>query len=275
MCEQNMKASQELRRLLESIDRKSYPAYKSAQGAYNFGDYVLSIDHVQGDPFASPSKLSVFISHQKAGYPAELFDAPHKKQAFEDYLVRQFYQESARYNFKAKGSGKSGLIAISHPGPEILSRTACECSAQGIALRFEVGFPASGRTIQAGELIRILFEFLPKCVRQVLVFKNRPAGEVQAVALLAEDQYFIRQELKRLGLVSFVADGSVLPRESGVSSRPMKRSLSFAGVPKGNAAAPKPQNPDGNGDPKRNHSDCGRRLSREIHAFKGVRGGSI
>ena len=64
MCEQNMKASQELRRLLESIDRKSYPAYKSAQGAYNFGDYVLSIDHVQGDPFASPSKLSVFISHQ-------------------------------------------------------------------------------------------------------------------------------------------------------------------------------------------------------------------
>jgi len=227
VCEQNMKASQELRRLLESIDRKSYPAYKSAQGAYNFGDYVLSIDHVQGDPFASPSKLSVFISHQKAGYPAELFDAPHKKQAFEDYLVRQFYQESARYNFKAKGSGKSGLIAISHPGPEILSRTACECSAQGIALRFEVGFPASGRTIQAGELIRILFEFLPKCVRQVLVFKNRPAGEVQAVALLAEDQYFIRQELKRLGLVSFVADGSVLPRESGVSSRPMKGSVAF------------------------------------------------
>ena len=52
-----MKSSNELKRLLESIDRKSYPAYKSAQGIYDFGDYQLCIDHVQGDPFASPSKL--------------------------------------------------------------------------------------------------------------------------------------------------------------------------------------------------------------------------
>ena len=45
-----MKNAQQLRGLLESIDRKSYPAYKSAQGAYDFTDYVLSIDHVQGTP---------------------------------------------------------------------------------------------------------------------------------------------------------------------------------------------------------------------------------
>ena len=83
----SMKSSNELKRLLESIDRKSYPAYKSAQGIYDFGDYQLCIDHVQGDPFASPSKLSIFITHQKAGYPKTLFDAPHKKRAFEDDLV--------------------------------------------------------------------------------------------------------------------------------------------------------------------------------------------
>ena len=56
-----MKSAQDLRRLLESIDRKGYPAYKDTRGSYDFTDYVLSIDHVQGDPFASPSKLSVFI----------------------------------------------------------------------------------------------------------------------------------------------------------------------------------------------------------------------
>lgn len=223
-----MKSSNELRRLLESIDRKSYPAYKSAQGIYDFGDYHLSIDHVQGDPFASPSKLSIFISHQKAGYPKTLFDAPHKKRAFEDDLVRQFCKETARYNFKAKGSGKSGLISISCPGPEILERTACECCLDGIWIRLEAGFPANGRTINSGELIRILFDFLPRCVKQVLFYKNRPAHEPEAVAELAEDQYFIRQELKRLGLVSFVADGAILPRESGISSRPMKNSIPFS-----------------------------------------------
>ena len=82
-----MKSAQDLRRLLESIDRKGYPAYKDTRGSYDFTDYVLSIDHVQGDPFASPSKLSVFIPLQRAAYPSGYFDAPHKQTALEDYLV--------------------------------------------------------------------------------------------------------------------------------------------------------------------------------------------
>ena len=45
-----MKSSNELRTLLRSIDHKSYPAYKSLAGTYQFGSYLLSIDHVQGDP---------------------------------------------------------------------------------------------------------------------------------------------------------------------------------------------------------------------------------
>ena len=87
------KSAPDLRKLLESIDRRSYPAYKDARGSYDFSDYVLTIDHVQGDPFASPSKLSIFIPHQKAGYPSDSFDTPWKQTALEDYLVRQFYQE--------------------------------------------------------------------------------------------------------------------------------------------------------------------------------------
>ncbi len=222
-----MKSSEDLRRLLTSIDRKSYPAYKSAQGVYDFGSYILSIDHVQGDPFASPSRVSVQVSHAKAGFPSALFDQPWKKTAFEDDLVRQFGREIAQFNFKAKGSGKSGLIAISTPGPEILSRTACECGRSGIAIRFQIGFPAFGRTINSGELIRILFDFLPRCVRNVLFASPQNKKRLQAVADLAEDQQFIRQELDRLGLVSFVADGSILARESGISSRPMRSCVPF------------------------------------------------
>ena len=85
-----MQTSTDLKNLLKRIDHRGYPAYKDTKGMYRFPGYVLSIDHVQGDPFASPSKLSIFISHQKAGYPKTLFDAPHKKRAFEDDLVRRF-----------------------------------------------------------------------------------------------------------------------------------------------------------------------------------------
>ena len=55
-----MNNSEELRQQLHSINRKSYPAYKALKGVYHFGNYLLSIDHVQGDPFASPSHVSVF-----------------------------------------------------------------------------------------------------------------------------------------------------------------------------------------------------------------------
>lgn len=222
-----MNQSQDLKRLLESVDHKSYPAYKSAQGSYDFRDYILSIDHVQGDPFASPSKVSVFVPRKINAFPSEYSDRPWKKTALEDYLLRCFSQEISRFNFKAKGSGKSGLISTSRPGQEVLERTACEYTDSGITARFEVGFPAFGRTINSGELIKILFDFLPGCVRNVFIYKNRDPKQVRSVIELAEDQEFIRNELKRLNLVSFAADGSVLPRETGISDRPMKGSVPF------------------------------------------------
>lgn len=64
-----MKQSEELRELLHSIHRKSYPAYKGLKGIYDFRTYRLSIDHVQGDPFASPSSISVRIWRERAGFP--------------------------------------------------------------------------------------------------------------------------------------------------------------------------------------------------------------
>ena len=38
-----MNHSQDLKRLLESIDHKGYPAYKAVQGSYDFKDYILTL----------------------------------------------------------------------------------------------------------------------------------------------------------------------------------------------------------------------------------------
>lgn len=51
-----MQTSNDLKNLLSRIDRKGYPAYKDTRGSYRFPGYVLSIDHVQGDPFAAPPR---------------------------------------------------------------------------------------------------------------------------------------------------------------------------------------------------------------------------
>ncbi len=222
-----MKTSAELRTLLRSIDHKSYPAYKSLAGAYQFGTYVLAIDHVQGDPFASPSSVHVEIPAQTAGFPAEFFKKDCGRIALQDYLTRQFSRQVEAYNFKAKGSGKSGLISTARCGQEVLERSACEIAGGKVTARFYVGFPAFGRTIDAGGLEKILFDFLPKCVENSFLYKRLDPARVKAAVFLAEDQQAMREILKKEGLAAFVANGSILPRKSGVSDLPMKDSVLF------------------------------------------------
>ena len=222
-----MQQSTDLQNMLHSIHRKSYPAYKSLKGAYQFGHYILSVDHVQGDPFASPSHISIRVSHKTAGFPEEYLQNPVTKITLCDYLTRQFEQQINRFSFRAKGSGKSGLISVSHCGQEVLERSACEITDKDIIARFFIGFPANGRTINAPELKKILFDFLPICVQKAFLYKNLNAKKLEEAIFLAEDQAYIRKQLKKEGLAAFVADGSVLPRESGISSRPMKDSIPF------------------------------------------------
>ena len=222
-----MQTSSQLQELLRSINRKSYPAYKSLRGIYQFPGYLLSIDHVQGDPFASPSHISVKISHKTAGFPAEYYKDSLTRITLADYLTRQFEQHVNRFTFRAKGSGKSGLISVSHCGQQVLVRTACEITDQGIISRFFIGFPANGRTINAGELEKILFEFLPVCVQKSFYYKNLNGKDLENSIFLAEDQAYIRDFLAQNNLAAFVCDGAVLPRESGVSQRPMRDCVPF------------------------------------------------
>ena len=222
-----MQASAQLKELLHSINRKSYPAYKSLRGAYQFDRYILSIDHVQGDPFASPSHISVKLSHRDTGFPAEYYKDSLTRITLGDFLNRQFEQQVNRYTFRAKGSGKSGLISVSHCGQEVLARTACEITEKGITARFFIGFPANGRTINSPELEKILFDFLPVCIHKAFFYRNLDPEALRKAICLTEDQAFIRQELKKRSLAAFVSDGAILPRESGISSRPMKNSIPF------------------------------------------------
>lgn len=219
---------QQLIKTLREIDNKSYPLYKQLKGSYDMTGFILNIEHVQGDPFASPSMVSVEIPSVKAAFPRDLYDNEEKKVALEDQLLRLFAGELRKYSFKAKGSGKSGFMGAIMPGPEVLKRTGCEISGKGAVLvRFEVGFPANGRRINSRELEKMLVQFVPEAVSCTLYYDRSKEKQFKQIAELAEDQEFIRGELKKRNLVAFVANGAILPRESGVSSRPMKQAVAF------------------------------------------------
>lgn len=223
-----MNTAQQLKSNIQGMNHKSYPAYKALTGRYQFDNYILGIDHVQGDPFASPSKVHLEIGGKAAGFPAHLYDTTPKRIALQDYLTRKFGQALKRVSKKAGGSGKSGIICISQCGQEILERSCCEIALDGgLYFRLEIGFPANGRSINAPELIKILFDFLPECIHKSLFCHALSIKDLEQVAALCEDQQFIRQELKRLHLSAFIANGSILPRMSGVSALPLKDAVPF------------------------------------------------
>lgn len=234
--------------MLQDRDRRGYPAYKDLRGSYEFGDFVLSIDHVQGDPFASPTKASAFMAHEDACFPPEwlgidgrddadgdagLMDsapARRRRRALEDFIVRRLGCELGRRNSRGAGSGKSGLLSTSRPGPEVLERTACEIAPDGIIVRLEVGLPAHGRSIDGHAAERVLCELVPAAIRATLSFRDydgRSARAAREAVELSDDQLFVRGELARRGLVAFVAEGSILPRASGVSQQPLRGALPF------------------------------------------------
>lgn len=218
----------QFRTSIRGMDHKGYPAYKSLKGTYQFKNYQLEILHVQGDPFASPSSVAVKINGRNAAFPKEYYQQKHRRIAMEDYLLRNFSTALDIGSHRAKGSGKSGMIAASHPGQEILERTGCRVSQDGSVLfRFVVGFPARGRTIDAREMEKIFFDILPPVVEQCGFYATCDKERIEETIALADDQYEIRRQLVQKGLVAFVADGSVLPRESGISERPMKDAIAF------------------------------------------------
>lgn len=222
-----MKSSEELRRQLRQIDHKGYKAYKILEGEYEFGAYRLCIDHMQGDPFATPSRVRIVYKNQK-NIPDELFREKHRKTAIEDTLLRRLHRSICSVvKGQRRGSGKSGMVTTCRAGQEILERSAMHITSTVVEARIEIGFPAFGRTIAAGELETLLFDVLPEVAERTFRAKPQLMEELKKAAYLADDQRFIRQELPRLGLAAFVADGAILPRESGISQKKMEGAVPF------------------------------------------------
>ncbi|MGD9076983.1 MAG: ABC-ATPase domain-containing protein, partial [Desulfobacteraceae bacterium] len=177
-----MNSVEELRRTFSRIDGRGYKAYKDLEGAYDFGQFSLHVDHVQGDPFAAPSKVRVRVPMSRAALPPSLFPNKVRQMAFEDFLARKVQRAIYRVSERVRGSGKSGLIDIDAGGQEVLERTACKVTSDWVEARIYVGLPAAGRRILGRQAEKILCDQIPKITEQGLVWQNLSHEQAKAFA---------------------------------------------------------------------------------------------
>ncbi|MBN2800934.1 MAG: ABC-ATPase domain-containing protein [Deltaproteobacteria bacterium] len=216
-----MPDQQALQSLLRRIDDRPYPAYRDLTGTWSLGSRTLILDHVQGDPYASPSRVRLRVA---TDVPARILAHTDAREAAEDGLLRRF--GAALWSGQV-GSGRSGELRIYRPGPEVVERSALRLLPDGTAeVRFTVGLPAQGRRVLGRQAYELLTRHL-----------DAPCGALrwdeglEAHVRSVQVQRALRRQLSERGLVAFVADGSVLPRASGVDAAPLPNAIPWTSPP--------------------------------------------
>jgi predicted ABC-class ATPase len=223
---------QRLGATLDRIDRKGYGAYRDLSGTHDLGHFVLFVDRVQRDPFAPPSLIR--IRTKVNPFDPMLFGNSVRRVAFEDFLTRSVEREIRRVVRGNRGSGGSGRVEIQRVSQVVLPRTSMVVEPGYVEARMAVGLPARGRSVDASAARTVLLEELPEVVRRGLDPAPEGGVDVERAKLhveSVEDADHLRGLLPGLGLVAFVADGAVLPRESGASDRPLREGAVPFGSP--------------------------------------------
>ena len=223
-----MRPLEQLARTLTQLDGRGYPGYRQASGPWGDPDLTVALDHVQGDPFATPSRLRIQLSAQVHQIPESLRDTPVRRIALADYLLRCFADAVPRGD--RSGSGKSGLVLVDDGGAEILMRSGCAFVDDTLELRVRAGLPARGRRILGRQAAQLLAEDLPAAARRI-AWPRIDQDAAQRFVRLAEDHAHLQGLLAERDLVAFVRDGAILPRASGVSSAPMRDAVPFESPP--------------------------------------------
>ena len=210
-----MKAYFELKNILQSIDGEEDKSYKSIEGEYLFNDYTLYIDHIETNPSGCLSNIRVRMTQSVALFPSDTYSNRSREIALRDFITRTFYNS-------IENSHMSALISIHSPGQEILERTSAFINKSYVEIRFTINLPIFGKLVEANPVEEIFFDKLPQIIKSSIFFENLDKESLYNHIETSEDADFLRNELENLRLIAFVAEGSILPRESGINSLPIE-----------------------------------------------------
>jgi predicted ABC-class ATPase len=216
----------DLRSTLRRIDGRGYRAYKDIAGEYGAGRLRLTVDHVQGDPFAEPSRLRASVPPAESSLPDWTRETPLRRIATADFLNRALAAELDRRSAR-RGSGRSGDLRVLRPRQQVLRRACLTVFPDGaVEARFRAGLPARGRRVLGREAERLIDDALA-ALEAALLFESIDGAALLHHIETVEDAAALRAQLGERGLVAFVADGASLPRRSGIDDRPLDDAVPF------------------------------------------------
>ncbi|OLO66257.1 ABC-ATPase domain-containing protein [Actinomyces oris] len=208
---------------LHALDGRSYAAYKAIVGRYRApAGWFLHIDRVQSDPYAPPTRIHLDVPTDLHGLElldeADLLADADRRLAVGDLLTRELH-----------AGFRGTALSIASPGQEILQRSSVivrpgekkEGTGWTLEIRARLALPAQGRSIQGHEASRIVGRDLVRELEEAMDLTGERGDRLVHHVATLEDHRALTAEVASNGWVAFLADGSVLPRRSGVSDEPL------------------------------------------------------
>jgi len=226
-----------LKERIKKLKGRGYKAYKELQGCvFKFAPLDVCFEHVQGDPFAQPTRLSVSLDLGAVGFPERYFNTEVRRLALEDFLLREVNRNIRNTTLKIKGTGKSGVIGVQPVGQAILCRSGARIEDQRLTLIFFAGLPASGRSILEMECLRMFEESIQPVWEKSLLPEALDFSCIERSIATLEDFMALQSLLHENDWSAFVANGSLLPRSAGHSDLPLEEQAVLFQAPQGLSA---------------------------------------
>ncbi len=213
--------------LLRGLENHAYGAYRRLEHTcIVFDGFHCCFRHIQGSPGAMPATVC------EINLPASNFSIPGwarsndaRSMATADFVLRSFAGGVKAVAHQNRGVDGSGSFQCSRMPQQILARNTVTFSAAATSILFRVSLPGSrSMKVLGREAEAMFFQELVDIVRRV----KDDVGDgrrLRSQCELVEDMLHVQARLGENGLVAFIADGSNLPRASGVSDKPARRGV--------------------------------------------------
>ncbi|CDR96743.1 Predicted ATPase of the ABC class, putative [Babesia bigemina] len=208
---------------LKGKDGGPYGSYKNLQGQWSVMENTVTVifDRIQSDPFAPPSNIRIRLPSAVHRFPSDVISPRLRNVAACDAIARRVCVELKRLDEAENGRFRRTGFEMTKPRQYVLPRKSVVLTDEHLEIRMYVHMPGNGRRVNGYQAAHMFADVLPALVRDALHFGAYDSKRFYDHIKSVEDQEYLRAQLSELGLVAFVADGSILPRESGISDKPM------------------------------------------------------
>ncbi len=206
-----MASEEVLRKTLKNADGKPFAKYKGITNNFVFDDFELIIDEVQNDR-AGHSRMRVRVPMKRAGFPEDTYSTPSREIALRDLIARRFWESARTHARSPIPKTDGGEVYIPRPGQEILERGSVVVTKFFVEVRFTADLPSVGGKVNALTTEELIFVRIRTIVNESMLYSSYKQSKLYNHLFTAENADHIRSRLDDLGLVAFVAEGSILPR---------------------------------------------------------------